>query len=197
MLNLLNISSPVTVNGVRYENSQAAYEALKGFDGPVEVLLGNVQPARQEVVREPEKPAETRFQLGDGKEYRIKVRQYMTKPSEPGFDFMKQHNNDTPMPMRIMYGEVVDETKGMLKMKLHGKPEPSSICLHCGRPLTNPISLLYGIGPECGKHFYINPLGSKEALDAAMDSIRANLTAVTWEGWIIKSAIEEMEEVDI
>jgi len=132
-----------------------------------------------------------------GGQFRVKVRQYMTKPTEPGssFDFQAKYNNNIPMPMRVMVGEVLEETRGMYKMRLHGRPEPSDYCLHCGRVLNHPVSVLYGIGPKCGEHYHINPLGSEEALREVMEEIKQKLAAVTWEGWIIKSAIESWDEI--
>lgn len=131
------------------------------------------------------------------KQVRVKVRQYMTKPTEPGssFDFQAKYNDNCPMPMRVMVGEVLEETKGMYRMKLHGKPEPSSYCLHCGRALNHPVSVLYGIGPICGEHYHINPLGSEEELKAVMEEIKVKLANITWTGWIIKSAVEEWDEI--
>lgn len=130
------------------------------------------------------------------KEYRVKVRQYMTKPATADFDFMDKYNDGNPMPMRVMFGTVLEETRGMYRMALYGKPEPSSVCFVCGRTLTHPVSVLYGIGPECGEHYHINPLGSAEALKEAMESIKKNLADVRWTGWVIKKAIEDMEEVE-
>lgn len=46
----------------------------------------------------------------------IKVKAYMTKPATPQFDFMQKWNNNKPMPYRIMKGEKVKETKGMVYM---------------------------------------------------------------------------------
>ena len=63
-------------------------------------------------------------------------------------------------------------------------------CLKCGRPITNPVSQYFGMGPECGCHNYINPFYSKEELENAIKDYREKvLHNMTWEGWIIKSAI--------
>jgi hypothetical protein len=210
MLNLIKLETPIIVNGTTYPNSKAAYEALKGFEGKVTVKIpsptsNQASPAKpkgsllekyKEMYGEDIAPeVEEKLQEVDNTEYRIKVKKWMTEKSSPGFDFMQKWNNDVPMPMVIMRGTVLEETKGMIKMELRATPEPSSHCFKCGRALSHPVSVLYGIGPECGGHFHINPLGSKDALDAAMEDIKAKMEAITWTGWMTKSALKEMVEI--
>jgi hypothetical protein len=130
--------------------------------------------------------------------YKITVKQYMTKKSSPGFDFMQTWNNDVPMPLRTMVGTVEKETKGMVYMHLHGDitSQVTQCCMKCGKPITNPISQFFGMGPECGGHNYVNPFESEEELKRVIDSYRTNyLQKITWSGWIIKSAILEQEEI--
>ena len=122
-------------------------------------------------------------------EYKVTVKAYMTREATPEFDFMAKWNNNTPMPLRTMTGTVEKETKGMVYMKLHGQAEPVIKCMRCGRTLTNPISRHYGIGPEC-----MSKLGLVCDIDD-VDTIKKKLVDVVWEGWIIKSAITEKEEV--
>lgn len=122
-------------------------------------------------------------------EYRITVKKYMTMQATPEFDFMAKWNNDIPMPLRTMTGTVEKETRGMIYMKLHGQAEPVIKCMRCGKTLTNPISQHYGIGPEC-----MSKLGLICDI-TDVDTIKKKLVDVTWEGWIIKSAITEREEV--
>lgn len=126
---------------------------------------------------------------------RITVRQYMTKPATPEFDFMARWNNNNPMPLRTMVGTVEKETRGMVYMKLHGDIYAKQICtcMKCGRELTNPVSQYFGIGPECGGHNYVNPFNTEEELRNAVSEYRAKLQNITWEGWIIKSAILDDE----
>lgn len=128
----------------------------------------------------------------------VRVRQYMTKPATPEFEFHKKWNNDVPMPMRVMVGSIVQETKGMFKMSLHGDitQKITECCMVCGRPLSNPVSKYFGIGPECGNHGYVNPFETEEELRNAVSQYRQKLNDVKWEGWIIKSAIESMEEIE-
>lgn len=130
---------------------------------------------------------------------KITVKQYMTRKSTPEFTFMKQWNNDNPMPLRTMIGTVLEETRGMVKMKLHADitEERTQRCLCCGRTITNPVSQYFGMGPECGGHNYINPFYSEEELKKAVQDYRENvLKNIIWTGWIIKSAILEEEEIN-
>jgi hypothetical protein len=130
------------------------------------------------------------------KEYKIEVKRYMMKKSTPDFTFMLDKNNDIPMPLKVMYGVKLDETKGMVKMRLHGdiKQEKTSVCMCCGRELRNPVSQYFGIGPECGDHGYVNPFDSEEELHEAVAAYKAKLVNTVWEGWIIKSAIEFIDD---
>ena len=122
----------------------------------------------------------------------------MTKPSTPDFDLMAKWNNDIPMPLCTMVGTVVKETKGMVYLDLHGDTDgnPVQYCMKCGRPITNPVSRYFGLGPDCGNHGYVNPFKSDEELHSAVDTYRREvLQKMTWKGWVPKSAIKEMTSV--
>lgn len=130
-----------------------------------------------------------------GKSYKITVKKYMTEPATSNFDFQDKWNNGTPMPFVIMRGEVIKETRGMYYMDLHAEAEQTSTCIRCGRPLTNKISMLYGIGPECGSHCYINPFDTEEELNEHLEEVKLKIREVKWSGWIIKSAIKKWEVI--
>ena len=53
-----------------------------------------------------------------GKSYKITVKKYMTEPATSTFDFQDRWNNGNPMPLCIMRGEIIKETRGMYYMKL-------------------------------------------------------------------------------
>lgn len=112
--------------------------------------------------------------------YLIKVRQWLTK------------KDNNPIPMRTMEGVVLQETQKAYKVRLNGHLRPSSNCNHCGRRITHPVSLLYGLGSTCGQHFHINPLGSEEELKRNYEQMKKKMEKITWEGWIPKSQIESM-----
>ena len=130
-----------------------------------------------------------------GKSYKITVKKYMTEPSTPNFDFQDKWNNGKPMPLCIMQGDVIKETRGMYYMNLQGKSEPTSKCLVCGKTLTNPISKLYGIGPECSEKVGLIRIESEEEAKEKLKHIMKQIDDITWMGWIIKSAIKEWEEI--
>lgn len=117
-------------------------------------------------------------------EYKVTVRQFLTKPSNnPRFQDKK------PVPLRTMFGYIHQETQNQVYMKLRGKAEPSSYCYVCGRELTHPVSLLYGIGPECGEHWHETSM-PKADVDAWYESLREKMRDVTWEGWLPRGYIE-------
>lgn len=130
-----------------------------------------------------------------GKSYKITVKKYMTEPATSTFDFQDKWNNGKPMPLCIMQGEVIKETRGMYYMSLQGKAEPTSKCLVCGKTLTNSISKLYGIGPECSEKVGLIRIESEEEAKEKLKHIMEQIDDITWTGWVIKSAIKEWEEI--
>lgn len=185
MLNLLkDYKGAVEVNGQSFDSLDSALKGLKNFDGQLTIVLNKGAG---------ERVSQASQQVEGDKIYRIKVRQYMTKPSTPEFDFHDKWNNGIPMPMRIMVGKKLKETKGMVQMELWGEitEEVTTHCMRCGRTLTNPVSKYFGIGPECGNHGYNNPFETDEELKAAVKDMQEQLKEIKWTGWIIKSAIEE------
>ena len=174
----------VEINSVVYDNIQLAMNDFKSNSDNIHIkLLSSVQNA-QKSVREASKD-----DIQHDTEYEIEVKKYMTQPATVEFDFMEKWNNDKPMPMRIMQGTVEKETRGMVYMKLHGLAKPTITCYCCGKELTNPVSRHYGIGPVC-----LSKLGIAMEIDDVAN-IREELVNITWEGWIIKSAITRREEV--
>lgn len=184
MLSMLkDYKGTVEINGVKYDSISDAQKRFKSKSDTITIKLSSNHSER--------KSEQIRANL----EHTIKkitVKQYMTRQATPEFDFMKQWNNDVPMPLRTMIGTVEKETRGMVYMKLHGDitEEKTLHCLKCGRPITNPVSQYFGMGPECGCHNYINPFYSKEELENAIKDYREKvLHNMTWEGWLPKSSI--------
>ena len=127
--------------------------------------------------------------------YYIFVKPWMTQKSSSNFNFMLTWNNDVPMPLRVMQGKINKETPGMYNMSLYGIPTKTGTCSVCGRTLTNPISRLYGIGPECmNKVGIFSDITIEEAKDR-LEEINNRIINIKWTGWIAKSAILEMTEV--
>lgn len=131
-----------------------------------------------------------------GHEYIVKVKQWMTKSTtDRSFDFMSKWNKNIPMPFRVMRGRVLSETRGMVYMELRACTLRTDNCMKCGKPLTHPVSKLYGLGPECGAHYHINPFNTEEELQASIQEVRKKLREITWSGWIAKSGVEYATEV--
>ena len=126
------------------------------------------------------------------REYKIEVTSSMMKSS----DFLTSWNGDNPMPLKIMYGVKLKETKGMVYMQLHGdiKDRITRRCMCCGREITNPVSQYFGIGPICGEHNYTNPFASEEELNQAVEQYRTKLVNTVWTGWIVKKWIESIDD---
>lgn len=131
----------------------------------------------------------------NNKLYRITVKKYMTQKSNRDFDFMSKWNKDIPMPFVRMTAKVIKQTRGMIYAECFGDIEKTDICMKCGKPLTNPVSRLYGLGPECGQHAYINPFDTEDELKEHLEEVKTKVQNVKWVGWIIKSAVKECEEV--
>lgn len=191
MLTMLkDIKGEVIINGEKYDSVKTALKTFHSDSDTITItFIRNNRERNTERVRA----------LQSNTLKKITVKQYMTRKSTPEFDFMKQWNNDNPMPLRTMIGTVEKETRGMIYMKLHGDitEEKTLHCLKCGRAITNPVSQYFGMGPECGGHNYINPFYSKEELENAVKDYRENvLKNITWEGWVIRSSIIAEEIVN-
>lgn len=188
------ITRPIIVNGQTCTDVEALINSIA--DGEhIKIQMKAVIQQQAEPVQQKQPRMLTANDMRVNRSYIIKVRQYMTKKSSPDFDFQAKWNSDVPMPFRIMQGRVLKETRGMLYVECHAVPLKTDVCMRCGRPLSHPVSRLYGVGPECGGHAHINPFETEEELYAALDSVKNQLAQVKWRGWIIKSAIEECQEV--
>lgn len=177
---------PIEIDGVLYNSFSEIQSELEVTDDTIILLRTNKESSADEAAK------------ASSVIYSIEVRQYMTKPSTPDFDFMKKWNNDVPMPLRNMVGTVEKETRGMYFMKLKADTSFNTVqcCMRCGKPITNPVSQFFGMGPECGGHNYTNPFETDEELREAVSNYKKDvLSKITWEGWVIKSAITKMEEI--
>ena len=187
MLTLLEgYKGSIEVNDIAYSDLNTAVQAFKGSGEQLTIVLNKGAKIKDNQAQEIQ-------ELEGSAIYKIRVRQYMTRPASPEFDFHTKWNNDNPMPMRIMVGRKLKETRGMVQMELWGEiiDEISTHCMKCGRTLTNTVSKYFGIGPECGSHGYNNPFETDEELEAAIEEVQKQLKEIKWTGWIIKSSIEE------
>lgn len=191
MLSLLkNWKGKIEINGKEYDTVQSATSSFNTFSGDICIKL---HPAKENTLQTVVDGIQDGLKKQSGnratEQIKITVKPYMTKKSTPDFDFMKKFNNDNPMPMRIMQGTIEKETRGMYFMKLHGLAQATIRCTCCNKELTNPVSRHYGIGPIC-----LSKLGIIRDIED-IENIKNDLVNITWTGWVIKSAITEMEEV--
>ncbi len=132
----------------------------------------------------------------DQDERRVKVKAWMTKDIDPDFWLAKW--NTEKMPYRIMRGTILDETKGLYYMALHGAPEPHGFCPKCGQTLTHPVSVILGIGPKCGDHMWdarIAGFKTEEEAAAFLEQVKERMAQETWTGWVPKSSVQEFDKV--
>lgn len=187
---LRNINRPILINNEPITNLDEVITKIQ--DGEyVEVELKPVQNNSHSEENECQVRMLTSDDMRVNHTYIIKVSSQMTKQ----FDFNLRWNNNIPMPFRIMKGRVLKETRGMLMMDCWVVPLKIDVCMRCGRPLTHPVSRLYGVGPECGAHAYINPFETEEELYASLEELNNKLNGIKWRGWLLKSEIEECQEV--
>lgn len=188
---LRNYTGEIEVNGETIQN-QNITQVLDNLTGNIQIHLKPAENARvrnaftlkQEAVRD-----ETKVQ------YNVLVKPWMTQKSNGTFNFMMTWNNDVPMPLRFMRGNINKETQGMFNMTLHGVAQKTNMCSVCGRTLTNPISRLFGIGPECMQKVGVFADISMEEAEQKLNEINKRIESLTWTGWIAKSAVMEMVEV--
>lgn len=186
LLKILNWEGTIDINGTIYNSSSEIPRELE-FNNNMSVTLIPKETRR----------ADEDTQASD-KEFRVTVRKYMTKQSTPSFDFMARWNDDVPMPLMTMVGTIEKETPGMYYMHLRADTSFTTVdrCMNCGKVITNPVSKYFGMGPECGRHNYVNSFNSEDELKEAVNAYKRDvLSNITWSGWVIKSAITEMEEI--
>ena len=191
MLSLLkNWKGKIEINGKSYDSVKDATNDFKTFSGDICIKLHPIKEnVTQAIVDGVQDVLEKKSDIEKTGEVKITVKAYMTRKATPEFDFMQKFNNDNPMPMRIMQGTIEKETRGMYYMKLHGLAQATIRCTCCGKELTNPVSRHYGIGPIC-----LSKLGIIRDIED-IENIKDDLVNITWTGWVVKSAITEMEEV--
>lgn len=186
LVNMFNWEGELEINGTRYKNVIDIPKDIQ-IDSDTTVLL-----IPNETVS-----AGQNTQASDT-EYRVTVRKYMTNKATPTFDFMAKWNNNVPMPLMTMIGTIEKETPGMYYMHLRADTSFTTVdrCMNCGKVITNPVSKYFGMGPECGRHNYVNPFNSEDELNEAVNTYKREvLGKITWSGWVIKSAITKLEVI--
>jgi hypothetical protein len=116
----------------------------------------------------------------------IKVRKFLT-------DAEMQENPVPFRTMRIM--ETKKETNKAVLVVLQGTPIPQSECVHCGRKITHPQSLHFGIGSTCIQKYpqLLEQIDYNE-IEQSYENLKNSMEKITWEGWLPKSSIEKIPE---
>lgn len=188
---LKNYPGYLEVNGKRIENDNLD-NILNNTFGKIVI---NLIPKKESRSTDKIKSNERVVKNNTDTEYDIVVKPWMTKKSTEDFNFMLNWNNNIPMPFRYMRGVINKQTPGMYNMTLRGVPKNTETCSVCGKTLTNPISRLFGIGPECMQKCGIFGDITIEQAEQKLDEINKRIEETIWTGWIAKSAILQMTEV--
>lgn len=94
-------------------------------------------------------------------------------------------------------GRVLAESAKAVYVYGRGPSEPMSVCCQCGRKLTHPVSILVGIGPECGGHYWDESvLGPYGMTEEHVERLRQMVRDIRVDGWIPKTQVREMEPTE-
>ena len=190
MFELLNgYNGNLIINNKEYSSVEEAEKAFDGYKGGCTIMI-NPTKSKPPVVLNVKKEEHK-----DSPVYMIKVRRYMTNYDNT---FFLSKMNDSPMPYVYMVGRVLQETNKLVKMECRADMvvPKTTVCMRCGRALSNPISQYLGIGPECGASQHIAYIENGGSVAQAQEAMRKELRGIKWTGWIIKSAIEMQEKLD-
>ena len=186
---LYKYNGNLLVNGKEYKS---VYEADKEFgtkNGGLTIVLN---PGGKRELNNSTQTSPSRM-LDPNKFYQISVMSYMTNYKDDFFlATSPQIKNTSPMPFMVMVGRVLDETNKLVKMQLRADRLESKYtrCMRCGRPISDKVYQLFGMGPEC------IDIKSNPNEPGVFDRFSKYLNKTTWEGWIVKSAITSIIEID-
>ena len=97
----------------------------------------------------------------------------------------------------IFIGKELRETDRALYIYGHGTTETAKTgkCCVCGRQLTHPVSIILGIGPECGKHYWSwDAVGGYS--EDKLDLIVQKLYDQKIDQWLPKSVIKQVYDTE-
>lgn len=101
------------------------------------------------------------------------------------------------IPRCFVAVQLLETARGAVYLYGHGASDPTGRCCQCGRTLTHPVSILVGIGPECGGHWWDESvLGPYGMTEAHIDRLRTMVTDRLVDTWIPKAAIKSCDPVD-
>lgn len=98
------------------------------------------------------------------------------------------------LPRYFVANKLTETTKAVY-LYGHGtlESQKTNECCYCGRALTHPVSVLLGIGPECGGHFWDwNRVGGFENATTQMDALKLKIKDFKIDTWMPKYVISEV-----
>lgn len=186
---LYKYSGPLMVNGKEYDSVYDADKAFGNQNGGLTIILNHGGKGQLNN----SKSTSPSITFDRNKFYQISVMTYMTNYRDDFFlATSPQIKNKCPMPFQVMVGRVIDETNKLVKMQLRADrlEQKYTKCMKCGRPISDKTHQLFGIGPEC------ITIKSNPNEIGVFDRFSKYLQETTWEGWIVKSAITSIIEID-
>ena len=112
------------------------------------------------------------------------------------FEIRQTFARSKEIPM-IFIGKILKETPKAVYIYGHGSAETRKTgrCCMCGRKLTHPVSVILGIGPECGKHFWNwDAVGGYTPEN--VERLKGKLQDITIDTWMPKSIVLSQFNVD-
>ena len=105
---------------------------------------------------------------------------------------------ENKIPVFFLANQLMETPKAIF-LYGHGTLESKKIgvCCKCGRELTHPVSILLGIGPECGEHYWNwNTVGGIEKAPELIESLKLKMQEFKVSQWFPKSVIKETYECE-
>ncbi len=112
------------------------------------------------------------------------------------FEIRQTFARSKEIPM-IFIGQILKETQKAIYVYGHGSAETRKTgrCCMCGRKLTHPVSVILGIGPECGKHFWNwDAVGGYTSEN--VERLKGKLQDITINTWMPKSVVISQVNVE-
>lgn len=112
------------------------------------------------------------------------------------FEIRQTFARSKEIPM-IFIGKILKETPKAVYIYGHGSAETRKTgrCCMCGRKLTHPVSVILGIGPECGKHFWNwDAVGGYTSEN--VERLKGKLQDITIDTWMPKSIVISQVNVE-
>jgi uncharacterized ferredoxin-like protein len=177
-------------------NTQITYNWVQNYNGNFDFLLSlKSQLQAKGSLSDRQLDAAERCRLREIERSAPKAKTFSIAPGmvlEVKKSFAKkiaQMNGSSRVFFNLEVREVKAETAKAFLIKTKASGKVCGQCCMCGRALTDPQSILSGIGPVCADNYGI-PYGSVEMTKEALESIATQEMEI--ETWIPKSTIKNL-----